>query len=340
LTDKNKNLLVTVFMTAYNSSPYIGEAIHSILNQSYPYFEFIIVNDGSTDNTQEIIDSFDDKRIKCIQNPTNQGLSISRNIALKEANGVYLAILDSDDIAFPERLEKQVNHLENTPDLAVLGGKAVIIDSFGNETGEILEIPHQSENVHALLFFKNKFVHSSVMMRTAVFKEMGGYQSEGLGEDYDLFVRISHQYKVDNLPEYLVAYRKHPTNISKTGHSDEHRELFPIKAKQLKALHIPAEIEYLHILISDIRKLNYSVAYFADFYCLLIEQNLKLKLYHPDLFGRLIFQQWYDVVRLKSESNALLLLFKKPIFKWKYVTFKQIRKTFKLSLKYLFRIKK
>src|SRR5690606_34851630 len=99
-------------------------------------------------------------------------------------------------------------------------------------------------------------------------------------------------------------------------------------------LHIPAEIEYLHILISDIRKLNYSVAYFADFYCLLIEQNLKLKLYHPDLFGRLIFQQWYDVVRLKSESNALLLLFKKPIFKWKYITFKQVRKTFKLSLKY------
>lgn len=340
MTDHTQNIPITVFMTAYNAAPYIAEAIDSILHQSYQHFEFIIVNDGSTDNTQEIIDSFDDERIRRVQNPVNKGLSFSRNIALKEAKGEYLAILDSDDIAFPNRLEKQLNYLKKNQNIAVLGARAIIIDSVGNRTGETLDFPITSDDVHAKLFFKNTFVHSTVMMRTAIFKEMGGYQSEGVGEDYDLFVRISHKYKVDNLPDYLVEYRNHATNISKTEHSDEHCELFPIKANQLKALHIPDKKEYLNILIGNIWYLDYSLEFFENFYGLLIEQNSKLKLYNPDIFDKLIFQHWYEVIRAKGKTKSIFLLFKKPLFGWKRVTFKQVRKVFTSSLKHTLGLKK
>src|SRR5690606_34870006 len=207
-------ITVTVFMAAYNATPYIAQAIQSILNQSFRDFELLIVDDGSTDNTVEIINSFDDPRIRLIENDSNKGLGFTRNIALKEAKGEFLAILDADDIAFPKRLEKQVNHFFINPKLAVLGSYAHIIDKKGNRTGKDIKLSCNSDKLRATLFLSNTFVHSSIMMRTSIFREIGGYPNHPVAQDYALLVRIGLKYEIENLPEYLVEYRMHDSNIS------------------------------------------------------------------------------------------------------------------------------
>lgn len=125
--------LVTVFMAVYNGQKYISEAINSILNQTFRDFELLIIDDGSTDNTIDNIKLFTDDRIRLIQNHKNLGLFVTRNYGIDQAKGKYFAILDSDDIAFPNRLQIQVNFMERNPQYALCGAKAKVINQMGEE---------------------------------------------------------------------------------------------------------------------------------------------------------------------------------------------------------------
>src|SRR5690606_26652735 len=188
MSTANKNH-ITVFMAAFNAAPYIAQSIQSVLNQTYSNFELLIVDDGSTDNTVDIINSFQDKRIRLIQNPVNKGLPYTRNIALDEAKGEFIAILDSDDISFPNRLQAQINYFQEHPKLAVLGGYAYIIDKDGERTSNVLTPITDSNSLRAILLFVNSFTHSTVMMRTAAFRSIGGYPNYPVAQDYGLFSR-------------------------------------------------------------------------------------------------------------------------------------------------------
>ena len=143
---------ITVFIPAYNTAQYISDAINSILSQTYTDFELLIIDDGSTDETNQIISSYSDSRIRLIKNRENRGLVYSRNLALTEARGKYLAILDSDDVAHENRLEIQLKEFENRPNLALLGTPANIINSQGERTGEIIKVKHGKDNVSTELF--------------------------------------------------------------------------------------------------------------------------------------------------------------------------------------------
>lgn len=323
---------ITVFMTAYNASQYIATAIKSILNQTFYDFEFIIIDDGSIDETFNIASSFSDKRIRIIKNETNKGLLFSRNIALTEAKGRYLAILDSDDIALINRLEIQYHEFQNRPQLALLGTPAIVINNNDEETGEHISVVFNKEQISTELFFCNTFVHSSIMLKTEIFKKVDGYQLQ-LAEDYDLWVRIAMNNEVDNLNFPLVKYRVHASNLTNMQGHKITNQLYPIKKQQLDKININISKEIFEIITFHPARTEYSIDNYLIVILNILKNNKKCQYLENNYLKKKLFYIWYEALLNKTNHKAFLLLFQKDLFSWDYVTFKQIRKTFKLSLK-------
>jgi len=199
---------VTVLMSVYNGEKYLREAIDSILKQTFKDFEFLIINDGSTDSTAEILKSYQDPRIKIINNEKNVGLTKSLNEGLKLAKGEYIARMDADDISMPERLQKQVNILERKPDLGVVGTWCYIIDEKDNIKYEVKD-DRNPVILRWKLLFDNVFVHSSVMMRKKAYEDNGGYNLElEASQDYDLWSRIAKEWQIGLVPRILCHWRE------------------------------------------------------------------------------------------------------------------------------------
>lgn len=197
-------------MSVYNGEKYLSEAIESILNQTFKDFEFLIINDGSTDSSREIILSYDDYRIKLIENDNNIGLTKSLNKGVDIACGKYIARMDADDISMPERLEKQVDFMENHEDIAVCGSWFSVIDDKGNILSEVkTQINH--EFLFFELFFKNPIGHATTIMRKSVIEHIGRYDPDYVvTQDYYLWFRIIESgYKIHNIDRVLIYYRKH-----------------------------------------------------------------------------------------------------------------------------------
>ncbi len=188
----------------------------SILNQTFGDFEFIIIDDGSTDESLDIIHSFREKddRIKVFRNEENKGIFFSRNLGLDESTGKYIAVMDSDDISIPTRFEKQVELLENNPEIDVLGTQKI---SFDERLGE-----YEPSNYYLSpglvnwgLIFGYSLCHSSLMFRREIFDEAKyRYQIKPVAQDFDLLVRLSNEHKIANLSEVLLNIRVHENNIS------------------------------------------------------------------------------------------------------------------------------
>ena len=213
---------ISVILPVYNGGKYLKESIDSILNQTFNNYELIIVNDGSTDESLDIIISYKDERIKLI-NQKNTGLSKALNNGIKLAKGRYIARMDQDDISNPERFEKQIEFLESYSDYVVVGTWA----NYISKDGEFLytsKIPYKSEDLKKGLPYICPFVHSSVMMRADALKKVGGYKDVGryfYQEDILLWIDLSRIGKFYNLPEALQTYRILPSSasrMSKTNH--------------------------------------------------------------------------------------------------------------------------
>lgn len=196
---------VSVLMPAYNSEKYISEAIESILNQTYKDFEFIIINDGSTDKTANIIKEYagKDKRIKFINHKKNTGISKTRNDLLKMAKGEYLAYLDSDDIAINTRLKKQVKFLEKHTDIGVVGGS---FQCFG-EVNVIVK--HPEKITFFSLLQQCCIANPTVLIRKSVLTKnnITYNQDYKTSEDYELWSRLVLVTKIQNIPDVLTKYR-------------------------------------------------------------------------------------------------------------------------------------
>lgn len=208
-----KNILISVVIPVYNSESYINYAINSILNQTYQYFELIIINDGSTDNSVAIIESFKDDRIKIINNKNNRGVAIVGNQGISKAKGKYIARLDADDIAHPKRLETQLQFLEKHTDVVILGSQAQILNT-NKMLKQQLKVPIQSSILPIYSLFYCPFIQPSVMVRTDIIKEFYYDNHFVSAEDYELWTRILKKYKGSNLSESLIQYRIHNTNFS------------------------------------------------------------------------------------------------------------------------------
>lgn len=196
-------------MPAYNAEKYLREAIDSILAQTYTDFELIIVNDGSTDATGHIIQSYNDPRIVYIENEHNSGICITLNKGIDAARGKYIARMDSDDIAMPERLSTQIAFMEANPDVGASGSDVEVfgegIDSY------IFEQLHSSDDCAAGLLFNSCFAHPSVIIRKSILSKYSiVYEDEYRGlEDFKMWWEIAKHSKLCNLNKTLLRYRVH-----------------------------------------------------------------------------------------------------------------------------------
>ncbi len=215
-------MLFSVVMAVYNGERYLQEAIESILNQSYKDFEFIIVNDGSLDNTAEILKGIQDSRVRITHIPENRGAANALNIAIKNASGDWIAIQDADDLSMPTRLEEQAAYVQEHPHLAALGTLRKCMS--GNEeipskrlrTEEFGNFLVSSDHMKAYRFYINPLCHGSVLFSKKVFEEVGGYDSSyKICYDYDLWMRMFEVGPIHKINKKLYQYRIHADSISK-----------------------------------------------------------------------------------------------------------------------------
>lgn len=203
---------VSVLMPAYNAVEHIREAIDSILEQTFTDFEFLIIDDGSTDNTIEVIKEYSDPRIKLIHNDKNQGLIYSLNYGLDIAQGKYIARMDADDIALNTRFEKQVDFLENNPDISILGTAFAFLG-----TPYEIHHPNYNQEIRIKLLDDGAFAHPTVMMRRDVIISNNiRYNADyKYIEDYRFWVEAAiKNIKMANLDEMLLKYRQHSQQVS------------------------------------------------------------------------------------------------------------------------------
>lgn len=204
---------ISVLMTVYNTKEeYLRTAIESILNQTFGDFEFIIINDSSTNNAKEVILSYKDDRIVYVENEENSGAAFGSNKGLKLATGDYIARLDSDDISHPTRLEKQVKFMENNPDVGILG---TWFETFPKK--HIIKHPTENEEIEKyMLFIDSAIGHSSAMIRKNLIDEFDiNYEKEDEpSEDYGVWLSLINKTKFANLPEVLMDYRLHHSSLS------------------------------------------------------------------------------------------------------------------------------
>lgn len=198
---------VTIGIPAYNAGRFIKWAVQSVLNQTYTDFELIITDDGSTDDTGEIVKSFKDPRIVLITDDENHGISYRLNQQIDLARGKYFVRMDADDIMLPDRIERQVAYLESHPEVDMIGGGAIIINDDNYIIGErIGREPLQIDLKNWLA--GNSFIHPTVAGKTQIFKDLK-YSTEFTGvEDQHLWMRASQKCKLINLPDYFIFYRE------------------------------------------------------------------------------------------------------------------------------------
>jgi len=202
---------VTVLMPVFNGERFLQEAIESILQQTHRDFELLIINDGSTDRSRDIILTFDDPRITLVENPENLGLAATLNVGLGLAKHELIARQDADDLSLPERLARQVDFLEKNPSVVLVGTQAVIIDLQGFRKGRVLDRACTHDSIRWDLLFDNSFTHSSVMFRRSIIAQLGGYDSAfRYCQDYALWTQVARHHCVANLDDCLVHYRVHP----------------------------------------------------------------------------------------------------------------------------------
>ncbi len=203
---------VSVIMSVYNGEKYVREAIDSILSQTFTNYEFIIIDDGSTDKTRDILAGYDDSRIRLKRNSKNLGLTVSLNRALSMAGGRLIARMDADDISMPERLYQQVMFLESNPAVGIVGINSQVIDDMGNILTQFRR-PLVHSEIMAALFLENQFVHGSIMLRKNLIEKHGAYDADRpLAQDYDLILRFSTFTCLANLPDPLYKWRRNNTS--------------------------------------------------------------------------------------------------------------------------------
>lgn len=224
---------ITVLMPVYNGEAFIREAIQSIIAQTYINFEFLIIDDGSDDQSVNIIKNYRDFRIRLKQNETNRGLVESLNKGIDLAKGEYIARMDCDDICFPERLAKQLTFMEQHLEVGVCGTWIEFTD-----TGQVLQHPVEHELIVSGLTQHNQLAHPSVMIRTAVLRQHHLYYDPyyTYAQDYELWVRMSKITRLANIPEVLVKYRIHPGQVSRKFRDAQEMAANDIRKKIITAV--------------------------------------------------------------------------------------------------------
>lgn len=229
------NPLVSIIMAVRDGAPYLRATLDSLLAQTYSFYELVVVDDGSADATAAILDGWPDSRIVRLAHPQTQGLAASLNHGLGVAKGGYIARMDADDLARPDRLSRQVVELESRRDIAILGSAYDLID----EGGGFLETQRQplgDGDIRWQMLFHNAFCHSSVMLRRQAVEAAGGYDSSlAFAQDYDLWSRLLKQGKAANLGDPLISLRQHSSSMSALAKAQQQSIATRISTRNIEA---------------------------------------------------------------------------------------------------------
>lgn len=205
---------LSVVMPMYNAQDYVARSIDSVLGQDFTDFELIIVNDGSTDASRNVVQGFDDARIRFFENEQNLGLAGARNRALAQVRAPLIACQDADDISLPERFGKQAAHLESNPNTVVVGSSMEVVNERYEHRGWF-DLHCSDAMVRWAMYFGHPFAQPTVMMRSAALESVNGYDDAyPFAEDFDLWFRLGEIGRLENLPERLVRYVRHDDSVS------------------------------------------------------------------------------------------------------------------------------
>lgn len=340
-----KQPALTVVMPVYNGEKYLREAIDSTLNQTFTDFEFIIINDGSTDSSIKIIKSYSDERIKLINNAVNKGIPYSRNLGLQLATGEFLTWTDCDDINLPYRFEEQVGFLRNNIEYGVCG-------SWIKRIGEIKEVIFKAfenpELLKATLLFKPSIPNATAMLRLSKIREFNLLYNTNLpiAEDYDFIFRCSKFFPLTTIQKVLYLYRASETSIMKKFESLE------IESSNIHKIVYTHALNYLGIAPkeSDLvtHQLTCSAKMFTDFsdlitcynWLLAIKvKNNETKVYAPGALNNVLAHQFYFISRKASNAGLVTLRFyvSKTFQNFKFVS---VYKILKLAIRCMIRYNK
>lgn len=210
---------VSIVMAVYNDAKYLGEATESILSQTFSDFEFLIIDDGSTDATPELLSGYNqqDERIQWYRFEHNRGLAAALNYGIHWASGEYIARMDADDISLPERLAVQVDYMDANPEIGICGAWVELI---GNIEGQVWELPSKHDSIFAQMLFSNALAHPSVVMRAQALKQHNLQYDEHVhyAQDYELWSRAIFRTKLANVPQILVQHRRHARSTGDQHH--------------------------------------------------------------------------------------------------------------------------
>ena len=310
----NSNPLISVIMSVYNEQEYIKDAVCSILKQTEPDFEFIIIDDCSTDDTVNIIKDINDDRIILIKNETNMGLTKNLNKALAVARGRFIARMDGDDIAMPERFATQVRYLDEHPDIMLVSCNT---STFG-EQRLVSDITGSPEELRCTMLLRPVLAHPGFMFRKELYDSYGFKYDEHFrsAQDYDFAARVTRKYKIGVTPEVLLMYRAHKGQVSQTptlkqfGFADEVRmrlleelEISPdegeVQAYHKWVLESDASLEEFMACINVLKRICQGNAHIK-----IVENNAKT-------YDRVILKKtlWYQYFKWMLRTNGRKNLF-------------------------------
>ena len=301
--------VLSIVMPVYNRERYITASVKSILSQTFSDFEFIIVNDGSTDKTKEIIENFKDERIILISNESNKGIVYSRNKGLSVAKGKYVGMFDSDDTAFPNKFEEQINFLTDNPDIGMVGSWVKHIDENGTILKNKWKLKAKSKFIPAIMLFRNYFVQATVVIRKEAIPADGYSDGFDIVEDSKMWFDVSLKNKIANIQKYLLYYRVHTGGVSNTGsekHIKNSKKLFKYIFNYLQINPTEKELD-LHYLIKNQKKINTikELKRLEQWLLKISNQNKILQIYDQKVLKKVIFNRW-----IKSCNKAKSLHFK------------------------------
>ncbi|MCC6152593.1 MAG: glycosyltransferase [Candidatus Hydrogenedentes bacterium] len=249
--------LISVITPVYNNAQYMREALDSIFNQSLGDFEYILINDGSTDNSLEVLEEYarKDARVR-IGSHGNRGYIAALNEGLDMARAEFIARMDADDVSLPDRFEKQVAFLRANPDCVVVGGRVLLIDSEGAPLREMCdEASHEAIDAAHLAGRGGTIVHPAMMARRSAIEMIGRYSNEyPWAEDLDFFLRLAEVGRVANLPDIILRYRQHLTSIGYAKSEQQQKSTIAcIRDTHIRrGLPVPAELENRTITVPSI----------------------------------------------------------------------------------------
>lgn len=316
-----KNPRISVLMSVYNGEEYLGEAIQSILDQTFKDFEFLIISEfGTNTKSLEIIESFKDKRIKHIKNNSRLGLPASLNVGIDVAKGDYIARMDTDDVSLPERFKEQVSYMDSHPDVGISGTSCKTI-GFGKsfETSPL----NDYEDIKANFLFYTSLAHPTVIIRKNLIDKYKLRYNPLLlhGEDYDIWVRCSEFFPITNINKVLLLYRVHNKNKGKVFNKETANTGHGVRMRLLNKLRLqPTEQEFISHNSTKPNEKQDLLSFIIGsekWFLKIIEANKRTKIYKSKSLEKVIYQRWYLVCALNSTGG--LVVWKKfltsPLFK-------------------------